>query len=155
MRYVYPTACHASLAAEVEAMLRAALTDLSSSGALPGQAEQFPFTVEKPRDPAHGEVATNVALSLAKVVGKAPRDLASLIVDVLEARLDQDSYIDAIEVAGPGFINFRTNARYLADVVCGIAKAPLGSRWAECRQPRSVLIEFVSANPTEIGRAHV
>jgi arginyl-tRNA synthetase len=101
-------------------------------------------TVERPRNKEHGDYATNVALQLAKKAGLNPRALAELVQQGL---LDSDG-IDAVDVAGPGFLNITVSAgaqgQVAADVVAagsayGAGKALVGSR---------INLEFVSANPT-------
>jgi arginyl-tRNA synthetase len=70
-------------------------------------------TIELPRHESHGDAATTVALQVARRLGKPPRTIAEEIV----ARMDYDpSRIAAVEIAGPGFINFRFRPRYFADV---------------------------------------
>jgi arginyl-tRNA synthetase len=105
--------------------------------------------VEAPRDPSHGDIATNAALVLAKPLGKKPRDIAVRLALELEA--DRD--IAAAEVAGPGFINLRLSDACWADVLAGILAA--GDEYGH--QPNSgaapVNVEYVSANPT--GPMHI
>ena len=68
-------------------------------------------TVERTRDPQHGDFTTNIAMRLAKSLGKSPRDIASLIIDQMPA----SELVDKIEIAGPGFINFRVSSKALHD----------------------------------------
>ena len=107
------------------------------------------ITVEAPRDPAHGDVATNVAMVLGKPLGLPPRDLAAQVAD----RLKTDADIAEVSVAGPGFINIRLAPIYwqrllVAMVAFGedFGRSTLGSG-------RKVNVEYVSANPT--GPMHV
>ncbi|MYZ50193.1 arginine--tRNA ligase [Propylenella binzhouense] len=104
---------------------------------------------EPPRDPAHGDVATNAALALSKPLALKPRDLASLIA--AELRADPD--VTAVEVAGPGFINLRLSDAFWAAELRAILCA--GDRYgrAEAASGQAVNVEFVSANPT--GPMHV
>jgi len=81
--------------------VRAANTALADEGAMPAGLDQSRVVVEPPRDPAHGDMATNAAMVLAKDAGKKPRDLAEAIAGKLRA----DPLIDKVDVAGPGFIN--------------------------------------------------
>jgi arginyl-tRNA synthetase len=62
-----------------------------------------PFVLERPRDAGHGDLATNIALLLAKTVRKSPRDVATRIVEALQLPAD---VVERVEIAGPGFINF-------------------------------------------------
>ncbi len=107
------------------------------------------ISAEPPRDPSHGEIATNAALVLAKPLAAKPRDIAVRLALELEA----DADIVAVEVAGPGFINLRLSDACWARVLAGI----LASGETYGHQPATgaapVNVEFVSANPT--GPMHV
>ena len=81
--------------------VRAVNTALAADGVMPAGLDQSRVVVEPPRDPAHGDMATNAAMVLAKDAGKKPRDLAEAIAGKLRA----DPLIDKVDVAGPGFIN--------------------------------------------------
>jgi arginyl-tRNA synthetase len=87
--------------AEMLDRVRRASDDLIAAGVLPAGIDQSRVTVEPPRDPAHGDMATNAAMVLAKDAGKKPRELAEVIAQKLRA----DDLIGKVEVAGPGFIN--------------------------------------------------
>ena len=105
--------------------------------------------LERPRQRAHGDYSTNVALTLAKPVGRPPRAIAQMIV----AELGEVAGVEAIDVAGPGFINFHLAHGALQDVVRKIvAEGPNWGRSDRAAGAR-VNIEFVSANPT--GPLHV
>ena len=83
----------------IRSALAAALADLG--------VERAEIQLERPRDPDHGDIATNVAMTLARELRKAPRQIADEIVD----RLDLGAAgVDAVEVAGPGFLNFRLSS---------------------------------------------
>lgn len=106
-------------------------------------------SVERTRDPSHGDFATNVALQLAKAAKRKPRDLAQAIVAALPA----SELVTRVEIAGPGFINF-----FLAPAAAhaGLLKVLDGGRAygrSQVGGGRRVLVEFVSANPT--GPLHV
>jgi len=106
--------------------------------------------LERPRDPAHGDWATNVAMTLAKPLGKKPREVA----DALIAALDTTAAgVSETNVAGPGFINFRLSTADLASGVGRILAA--GASWGlgTSGVGRTANVEFVSANPT--GPLHV
>jgi arginyl-tRNA synthetase len=135
-----PTTLHASFSAKIGAVLNA----LELEGALPQGASRSGVTVEPPRDPAHGDLATNAAMVLAKPAATNPRALAERIVSHLENDAD---VIDA-DIAGPGFINLR-----LADDVWRReleAIAALGPAYGRSAlgAGQRVNIEYVSANPT-------
>jgi arginyl-tRNA synthetase len=107
-------------------------------------------TLERPRNPEHGDWATNVALTLAKPLGRAPRQIA----EELAGRIDPGAAgIRAAEVAGPGFINFRLATDYLAQGLAGILAAGEGFGRGTAGQGQPVVVEFVSANPT--GPLHI
>ncbi|MFH1501679.1 MAG: arginine--tRNA ligase [Candidatus Eisenbacteria bacterium] len=101
--------------------------------------------VTPPRDPSHGDAATNVALSLAKQAGRNPREVAAEIVDALELPPD---FVEAVEIAGPGFINFRFAGRWYEDSLRGIVRAGEDYGRTGSGVGRKIQIEFVSANPT-------
>lgn len=106
-------------------------------------------TVEPPRDPAHGDVATNAAMVLAKGLGRKPRDIA----DALAAELARDADVNAAEVAGPGFINLRLAPSVWSGVVGAILRDEDGFGRSTVGAARKVNVEYVSANPT--GPMHV
>ena len=108
--------------------------------------EQIPEVVlELPKEKAHGDYATNMAMQLARVAKKAPRMIAEEIV----ANFDKSkASIEKIEIAGPGFINFYMNNSYLTDLIPTILTA--GEAYGETTvgNKQKVQVEFVSANPT-------
>ena len=89
--------------AHFKAVLDAALDSLAAQGALPSGLDTSKVVVEPPRDPAHGDITTNAAMVLAKPAGKAPRDIAAALCEVLGAHDD----VASAEIAGPGFVNLR------------------------------------------------
>ncbi|MDH3746838.1 MAG: arginine--tRNA ligase [Gammaproteobacteria bacterium] len=106
-------------------------------------------TVERTRDAAHGDFATNIAMRLAKPTKKNPREIANNIIDVLP---DSD-IIEKVEIAGPGFINFYLSpAAFHAEVVAILEQGEEYGRQPTRDGPK-ILLEFVSANPT--GPLHV
>src|SRR5205085_7027902 len=86
---------------------------LVAAGVLPQDIDQSRVIVEPPRDAAHGDMATNAAMVLAKDAGKKPRELAEAIGERLEA----DPLVDKVEIAGPGFINLTLNRRVWIDAL--------------------------------------
>jgi arginyl-tRNA synthetase len=133
--------------ATVLARVHAALAALTASGALP-PLDAARVVVEPPRDAAHGDMATNAAMVLAKEAGKKPRELAELIAGKLRA----DDLIAKVDVAGPGFINLALKPAVWADTLrSAIAAGPQYGRGDAARDP--VNVEYVSANPT--GPMHV
>src|SRR5215212_2695805 len=98
--------------------------------------------VERPNEAAHGDFATNVALANARVIGRNPREVAQNIVDSLEA-----PFVESVEIAGPGFINFRLSPMALGEELEALLAT--GERYGR-REPSGdpVLLEYVSVNPT-------
>lgn len=110
------------------------------------QAEEMPEVIlEVPKDKAHGDYSTNLAMQLARVARKAPRQIAEAIQAELEGKHE---LIQKIDIAGPGFINFYLNQSFLTDLVPVILQA--GDKYGESQagQNEKVQVEFVSANPT-------
>jgi len=106
-------------------------------------------TVEKPRDPTHGDLATNAAMVLAKPLGAKPRELATR----LAIALARDPAVEAAEVAGPGFINLRVRDEVWAEELRTILSEGAAYGRSDLGGGRAVNVEFVSANPT--GPMHV
>jgi len=117
--------------------------DLVFSGEMPN------FVVEPPREAAHGDLATNVAMMLAKPAGKPPR----VIAEILKPKLAAHPFITAVEMAGPGFINLRLKPDVWQDEVKEILREGLHYGDSKLGQGQKVNIEYVSANPT--GPMHV
>ena len=113
-------------------------------GATPESIVPATVTVERPRNPEHGDYATNVALQVAKKAGMNPRELAQLLVDGLVA----NPAIDSAEIAGPGFINLRLGAAATGGIVANILEQ--GERFGALGlySGEKINLEFVSANPT-------
>lgn len=109
-----------------------------------------PVSVERPRDPSHGDWATNIALISAKAAGMPPRAIAEIVAEGLRERLGATA--EAIEIAGPGFINIRLARGVLADVVTRV-REERDAFGAGARTGARVQVEFVSANP--VGPMHV
>ena len=101
--------------------------------------------LEVPRIAEHGDYATNLALALAKVVGRPPRQVAEALVAGLDLGPD---VLEEATIAGPGFVNFRVSAKRLGeDLAAAVAAGTAWGTWPASDQP-PILIEFVSANPT-------
>ncbi len=112
-----------------------------------GVPDDFAPEFETPGNPEHGDLATNAALQLARVLRRAPRQIADDLAARLRETLDPDR-VAAVEVAGPGFLNFRFSDRYLAAALADIRAQGAAYGRSEAGQGRKVLVEFVSANPT-------
>jgi arginyl-tRNA synthetase len=133
-----------SLYARYAALLDGVLDDLVAAGVLPADLDRRNVTVEPPRDPSHGDLATNAAMVLAKPAATNPRSLAETIRLKLGALAD----VAAVEVAGPGFINLRLSAdawrHELRTILIEGEEYGLSTIGANER----VNVEYVSANPT-------
>ncbi len=105
--------------------------------------------IERTRDAAHGDFASNIAMTLAKTAKRAPREIAQTIIDAIPV----DERIERIEIAGPGFINFFLSAQAFRATVPEILDAGARFGRSDIGANRRVLVEFVSANPT--GPLHV
>jgi arginyl-tRNA synthetase len=128
-------------------LLRAELARVSRALGAP---DTITPNLERPRDPAHGDWATNLAMMLAKPLGKKPRDIADAIV----AQLDLGAAgVAETSIAGPGFINFRLDAGAHAKPLAQVIEQGAAYGRAAVTRGRPVNVEFVSANPT--GPLHV
>ncbi|MFN3208518.1 MAG: arginine--tRNA ligase [Roseovarius sp.] len=127
----------------------AALDTMQSEGQLPAGLDMSNVTVEPPRDPAHGDMATNAAMVLAKPAGKKPRDFAETLAGILAA----EDGIESAEVAGPGFLNLRLSDGLWHDVVRAALQDGSAFGRSEMGKGKKVNVEYVSANPT--GPLHV
>ncbi len=134
---------------QVAGKIDRALAALQAKGILPAELEMKPAEVQEPRDPAHGDVASNAAMVLAKRAELKPRDLAAAI----GAELAGDDDFDNVEVAGPGFLNIRLNERFWPKVVVDVLDAGDAYGLSALGGGRRAHVEFVSANPT--GPMHI
>lgn len=101
--------------------------------------------IEKPNQPEHGDAASNIALTLASILKNNPRAIAEQIVEGLEF---EESKLKAVEIAGPGFINFRYAENYLFDELQEILNKSSDFGKSDKLNGDRILVEFVSANPT-------
>jgi arginyl-tRNA synthetase len=129
--------------------VRAANDALVVEGLLPAGIDQARVVVEPPRDAAHGDMATNAAMVLAKDAGKKPRELA----DAIAAKLRADALVEKVEVAGPGFINLTLKPAAWSDALRAVLEAGADYGRIGVGQGALVNVEYVSANPT--GPMHV
>jgi arginyl-tRNA synthetase len=128
-------------------ILRAELTRAANRLGAPDGVEPV---LERPRDPAFGDWATNLAMVLAKPLGQKPRDLAVKLIEAIDRAA---AGISSAEVAGPGFINFRMDAARVAQGIAALVDADRDYGRSDVGKGRPVVVEFVSANPT--GPLHV
>lgn len=135
--------------AEVEQRIRRALETLQAEGRLPHGLSVGAVETQEPRDPAHGDIASNVAMALAKRAGLKPRALAELIAE----RLGGDPIIARAEVAGPGFLNLSMAPAVWHRLIGAILEAGADFGRSSFGRGERVNVEYVSANPT--GPMHV
>ncbi|MFM0508306.1 arginine--tRNA ligase [Paraburkholderia sp. RL17-373-BIF-A] len=125
----------------------------ASQGAAEAAFVSPTITLERPKVAAHGDVACNVAMQLAKPLRANPRQLAQQIVDALLAQPQAQGLVEAAEVAGPGFINLRLASAAKQAVIAAVFAEKEAFGRSQRDAGKHVLIEFVSANPT--GPLHV
>jgi len=135
------TTTHAFIAAAIDEAVKSG--DLTLSGDRPS------FVVEPPREAAHGDLATNVAMMLAKAAGKPPRAIA----EILKPKLAAQPSVTAVEIAGPGFINLRLRPEVWLDELKLILVSGIHYGDSKLGQGQKINVEYVSANPT--GPMHV
>lgn len=133
---------------ELTALISQSLDTLVASNVLPANLTPQ-IKIDRTKDKSHGDLATNIALTLAKPAGKNPRELAQLICDSLPA----STLIASTEIAGPGFINFFLSAASNHAVIAHILREGATFGTNSSGAGRKVQVEFVSANPT--GPLHV
>lgn len=138
-----------NLFSDIRTLVLDAVGALVRDGALPEGLGTDAITVEPPRDPGHGDMATNAAMVLARGAGRAPRDIAAALAE----RLRADPRIASAEPAGPGFLNLRLAPAVWQGVLRAVLEDPSGYGRSDLGQGRRVNVEFVSANPT--GPMHV
>ncbi|SEI49710.1 arginyl-tRNA synthetase [Allopseudospirillum japonicum] len=129
-------------------LLQQALTQLQQEGMLP-EDFQPQLVLERTRDPAHGDFASNLAMLSAKVAKRNPREVAQAIVQALPAH----PQVTKVEIAGPGFINFFISDSALTEVVGRILQQGAAFGRSDLGAGQKMQVEFVSANPT--GPLHV
>ena len=134
------------MSAGVDALRR----ELTRAAVSLGAAEDIVPLLERPRDPAFGDWATNIAMVLAKQLGLKPRDLAKTLIDSLDKPA---AGLASAEIAGPGFINFRLDASTVASGIAALVDADANYGRGTAGAAKPVVVEFVSANPT--GPLHV
>ncbi|MEQ9258035.1 MAG: arginine--tRNA ligase [Roseovarius sp.] len=137
------------LFSDIRALVCEALDAMAAEGALPAGLDTANVTVEPPRDAAHGDMATNAAMVLAKPAGLKPRDIA----EALAGKLAHDPRIESSEVAGPGFLNLRLADGVWQKVIAAALSQGKAYGRSTMGAGQKVNVEYVSANPT--GPLHV
>ena len=130
--------------ADLSQLIRQAAVSVLTEHDLDSSVVPETVTVERPRNPEHGDYATNVALQVAKKAGTNPRELASWLADALGA----DAAIETAEVAGPGFLNLRLASAAQGQLVGEILAAGSSFGNSQRYDGQKINLEFVSANPT-------
>ena len=130
---------------ELAALVADAVASACSAGLLPDACRDCEVEIEQPRNKEYGDYATNVALALARTAGASSREVAQRLVERIAV---EGTPIAAVEIAGPGFINFRLRTDWLHDTMLAVEQ--LGERFGHgsSMAGRRILLEFVSANPT-------
>src|SRR5664279_449656 len=137
------------LFANVLARVHAVCGALAAEGGRPAGIDLSRVVVEPPRDAAHGDMATNAAMLLAKEARSKPRDLA----DQIAAKLRADDLIASVDVAGPGFINLTLKPSAWSDALRTVLREGASYGQSATGAAEKVNVEYVSANPT--GPLHV
>src|ERR1700742_4314822 len=137
------------LFANVLARVHAVCGALAAESGWPADVDLSRVVVEPPRDPSHGDMATNAAMVLAKEARAKPRDLAEQIATKLRA----DELVEKVDVAGPGFINLTLKARVWVDALRTVLREGDAYGRSGVGAAEKVNVEYVSANPT--GPMHV
>src|SRR5690606_6602068 len=120
------------------------------AGLVDSRDELPPIVLEVPKDKSHGDLATNLAMQLTKIARRNPRQIAELLLEHLDK---SRAWIEAAEVAGPGFINFRLDKRFLHRVIGDVREQQSAYGRIEAGHGQRIQVEFVSANPT--GSLHL
>ncbi|MCC6890102.1 MAG: arginine--tRNA ligase [Hyphomicrobiales bacterium] len=143
------TADSTNIFARILNRVRAAASALAAAGAIPAGLDLARIVVEPPRDPAHGDMATNAAMVLARDAGRKPRDLAA----ALAGKLAAEPLIAKVDVAGPGFINVTLRPAAWIGELRAVLRAGAEYGRSKLGQNEAINVEYVSANPT--GPMHV
>ncbi|MFU8834327.1 arginine--tRNA ligase [Roseovarius autotrophicus] len=134
---------------DIRCLVLDTLARMQADGALPAGLDMAGVAVEPPRDAAHGDMATNAAMVLAKPAGRKPRDIA----ETLAVRLVEDPRITSAEVAGPGFLNLRLVPSLWHEALRAALRQGTRFGRSDMGRGKRVNVEYVSANPT--GPLHV
>ncbi len=129
---------------QVSVLTQAAYEKAAAAGLLP-DGQVIRDRVEIPKDVKNGDYASSFAMAGAKALGKAPRQVAQILVDNMEL---EGSYFSSVEIAGPGFMNFRLGSKWYGDVLADIEAEGQTYGKSDEGKGQKVMVEFVSANPT-------
>ncbi|HLS06919.1 MAG TPA: arginine--tRNA ligase, partial [Bacillota bacterium] len=136
--------------AQTEASLKQAITQAVIQANLAEATELPDIILEVPKDKSHGDFATNIAMQLARIAKKAPREIAEEIKEHINVK---EATIEKIEIAGPGFINFFMKRDFLHTIIQTIIQAGVSYGETDDGVGQRAQVEFVSVNPT--GSLHL
>ena len=129
---------------QIAELTRKAYAAAAAEGLLP-EGVETPVNVEIPKDTANGDYTTTFCLAAAKAMKKSPREVAQ----VLTGKMALDgTYFTSVEIAGPGFLNFRLGDKWYADVLAAVDAEASGYGRSDALKGKKYMVEFVSANPT-------
>ena len=137
-----------SLYEDIKTKITNQLVEAANNAKVVGELnfEQLPsFVLEEPRERQRGDLATNIAMVLAKQAKRSPRDIATALIKHMET---SGTWIESSEIAGAGFINFRLNPVWLTGVIDEVLKAGESYGQVDIGKGQKIQVEFVSANPT-------
>lgn len=136
--------------ARIEALLKHTIAQSIVQAGIAEQSQIPNIVLEVPKEKAHGDLSTNVAMQLSRIAKQSPRQIAERLIERLDMK---QAYIAKVEIAGPGFINFFMDRSYLYDVVGEVLNADENYGRVQVGHGKTVQVEFVSANPT--GSLHL
>ena len=125
-----------------------ALTELLTRALSACGLSPEPIRLERPKQAGHGDLATTIALQCAKKAGKNPRELAAALVEAIKQDAAFSDILSDVEIAGPGFINFRFSQEAKVRAVRDVLRQGSAYGTSKAFEGKSVLLEYVSANPT-------
>ena len=129
---------------QITALLQSAYAAAAADGSLPAGAE-LTGAVEIPKDVRNGDYAASHAMAAAKALHAAPRQIAQALTDHMDL---SGSWFDSVEIAGPGFLNFRLGRAWYADVLRTVVEEGADYGRSDALSGQKIMVEFVSANPT-------
>ena len=129
---------------QIAELTRKAYAAAAAEGLLP-EGVETPVSVEIPKDTANGDYTTTFCLAAAKAMKKSPREVAQVLVGKLRL---EDTYFTSVEIAGPGFLNFRLGDKWYADVLTAVDAEGAAYGRSDGLRGKKYMVEFVSANPT-------
>ena len=130
---------------QLESFVLAAYQSAVLAGTLPPGGDDVIGTIDVPRDVTHGDYASAWALAAAKPLGLPPRKIAEVLADTLDL---SGSYFSSVEIAGPGFLNFRLSSRWFGETLALVEQTGGDYGRIDVGAGKRVMVEFVSANPT-------